>query len=255
MADEVNNAAVTTGPEAGAGASVAAGAETGSGEPGAEGAQTSEAEFTDAGEAGADAGTEGENRDAGEAAKAPTERPKQTREQNAEFARRRREQAQHAAVEKARTEAVIDALGGVNPYTSEEMKDADDVAEYLRMKRIEKSGGDPIYDYRKTLKQEAAEKAREAAERADRERRFNEDMEAFKAEFPDVDPVELLSKDEDFRDYADGKLGSKPLWEIYPRYNEGPKKAQDAANKKAAQAVANNQASPGSLSAPGGEQT
>lgn len=80
--------------------------------------QVNDAEFTD---------STGE----GEAQPKPQETPKpQTSEQNSENARRRREAEKQAAInaarEEARNQAIIETLGGKNPYTNEEMKDRAD---------------------------------------------------------------------------------------------------------------------------------
>ena len=59
----------------------------------------------------------------------------QSRELNAEFARRRREKELKDMIEQAKVSAVIDALDGKNPYTNEKIKTFDDVEKYLQMKK------------------------------------------------------------------------------------------------------------------------
>ena len=106
---------------------------------------------------------EGGKKAEGEAVSAPKS---QTKEQNAENARRRREAERQQELKKAREETIIETLDGRNPYTGEEMKDSEDVAEYLTMKRIEKEGGDPLSDFSKYAKKqnrEAAEAAKTAS--------------------------------------------------------------------------------------------
>ena len=72
----------------------------------------------------------------------------QTKEQNSENARRRREAERQAELKKVEAEtrekAIIEVLNGKNPFTNEPMKDHADVEEYLLMKEIEKNGGDPV---------------------------------------------------------------------------------------------------------------
>ena len=59
---------------------------------------------------------------------------------NSDYARERRKAEREAELKKVRNEAIIETLGGENPYTHEKMEDEADVQEYLTMKEIEKSG-------------------------------------------------------------------------------------------------------------------
>lgn len=182
----------------------------------------------------------------------------QTKEQNSENARRRREAERRAELEKAtaaaRESAIIEALGGKNPYTGEEMKDSADVREFLTMREIEKSGGDPLTDYSKHLKtkeKEAIKKA-EADKQAEAESKewYRSDREKFMSDHPDVKIQDLIDN-QDFRDYADGKVGIVPLSKIYEgfiRISGKAKKDADAkAEAKAKQRLANQKASVGSV--------
>ena len=90
-------------------------AEGGEASPDTEGA---EGGFTDT-----ESGTEGT-----ESGKA-----KQTASENAKNAQRRRE-AESSKLEKAKEEAILMVLKNKNPYTGEEMKDSEDVREYLAMR-------------------------------------------------------------------------------------------------------------------------
>ena len=60
--------------------------------------------------------------------------------------RRRREAKEREIRERIKNDAyqqaVIDATGGVNPYTGEEIRDRVDVEEYVAMRKIEREGGD-----------------------------------------------------------------------------------------------------------------
>ena len=170
--------------------------------------------------------------------------------QNAENAKRRRERERARELEAVKVQTIIDAVGE-NPYTNEPIKDAADVEEYLTMREIAKNGGDPISDYASYHKNKARRES-EAADKAQKEKEwFDADRAAFVDKFPEVD-IEELIKNEQFAEYADGKVGVKPLSEIYEGYNRFLKKAQASADTKAAQALANSHASPGALS---GSQT
>lgn len=178
----------------------------------------------------------------------PAEKPKkepQSRERNAEEARRRREAEKQEAIKKARVEAIIEAMGGKNPYTNAEMTDADDVEEYLNMKKIEKDGKDPIADYASWTKQQAKARKAEQEAQAAQEAKARDDIEAFRKAHPDVD-TNILFKDEAFTDYAEGKLGNRPLTQIYDGYQKLVGGARKAEQEKAAQALANSRATPGS---------
>lgn len=200
----------------------------------------------------ADETNDAEFKDGGDEAKAdePTESPKkepQSRERNAEEARKRREAEKQKAIQTARVEAVLEATGGVNPYTGNAMTDADDVDEYLTMKRIEKDGKDPLADYSEWVKQQARKQKQEAQAREKAQAKARDDMDAFRRAYPDVNIQQLLG-DESFSDYADGKLGNKPLTEIYEKYQKLVGNTRVTEQEKAAQALANSRATPGSAS-------
>lgn len=189
-----------------------------------------------------------------EAAEQKTEPQRQTapqsREQNAENARRRREQERRSELDEVRNKAVIDALGGKNPYTGGEMKDAADVREFLVMREIEKNGGDPVGDYSKHQKErERAE--RDRAQKEEQKRTwYQNDRAAFLAKYPSVD-IGTLIENKSFRDFAEGKVGERPLSEIYESYLAMTGEIEAEAKRSAAQMVANAKASPGALSGGG----
>lgn len=179
---------------------------------------------------------------------APPAAKEQAADLNREYARRRRESEQKRKIEETRVQAVIDTLGGVNPYTHEKVTDAADVEEYLLMKRIETNGGDPLTDYAKYRKIADKEGARTAKETADKDAWFESDRAAFLQKHPDVKLSELLS-DKGFQHYAEGKVGVRPLSEIYAGYREIVGEVEGKARDIAAQAIANKQASPGTVGA------
>lgn len=188
----------------------------------------------------------------GEAQPKPQETPKpQTSEQNSENARRRREAEKQAAInaarEEARNQAIIETLGGKNPYTNEEMKDRADVEEYLAMKEIERNGGDPLADYSKFQKQKERERAAQAEKKAQEEDWYKKDYEDFVTKHPEAN-VQALIQNEQFQKFAAGKVGNLPLSEIYEGFIELISDYEKKAQQKAAQLLANQKASPGALS-------
>ena len=171
---------------------------------------------------------------------------KKAREQNAQNARRRREAERQKELADARVNAIIEAVGE-NPFTGEELKDSSDVEEYLAMKEIQRAGGDPLRDFAKHRK-DKERKEREAAEQAEQEKAwYRSDGEAFAAKYPDVD-LNALVADPQFAAYAEGKVGKKPLSEIYEGYQKLSADLQKKADERAAQAIANSRATPGALS-------
>lgn len=195
-------------------------------------------------------------------AEAPAKEEKkapQSAELNSEFARRRREAEQQEKIRKAeadaRVRAVIEAVG-INPYTKEPITDAEDVDQYILMKRIEREGGDPVADFPKFVKKQNAEKAAAATAEADRVAAQKKDIEDFQAAYPGV-KLQDIANDTDFNEFCDGKLGNKPLKELYASYlhlkakwaGEGEKKAQ----QKAISLKAKENASVGSLANAGGD--
>lgn len=172
---------------------------------------------------------------------------KQTREQNSENARRRREAERQAELKSAREQAIIETLNGRNPFTGDEMKDSADVEEYLLMKEIEKSGGDPLVDFAKHQKMKRRETEKQATEESSKKEWFNKDRDDFIKTHPDVKLDDLLA-DTAFQRYAEGKVGNIPLSQIYDGYNEIIGEYEKRAQAKAKQMLANSKASVGSLS-------
>jgi hypothetical protein len=226
-------------------------------------AEAEERDFTDEEEEDGGAGADEEDEDGEDnEGDKPEGKKTQTAKENAENARRRREQEQaqriEAASRKARVDAIIDALDGKNPYTGEPMKDAHDVAVYETMKRIEKSGGDPVKDFARASAEDAR-KAEATRTQVDADRKwYADDLAAFREAYPDVDAQKLLS-DPDFGEYAEAQVKAKvPLAQIYGGYEklrakfkkEADQKAE-AAKDGAARALANARAGVGSKAGEG----
>ena len=173
---------------------------------------------------------------------AKEEKQEQSKEVNAEFARRRRERELQEKIKKAREEAIVEALGGINPYTQQEIKDSYDIQEYLNMKAIEKEGGDPLTDYASYQK----EKLRREEEQRKQDLWFEKDREDFLEKYPNVD-IQSLFADEAFIKFSSYKVGNTPMSKIYEDFIEITSVFEEKASKKAQQMVANANSSTGSL--------
>ena len=193
---------------------------------------------------GTPSGSDGKN------GKAETGKKPQSKDTNAEFARKRREQERQRELTETRNQAIIDALGGKNPYTGGKMTDAEDVAEFLTMREIENKGGDPVTDYSGHVKARAREQREKERTEAEQREWYDKDRAAFAKKHPDVD-LDALISDADFADYSRGKVGEVPLAEIYEGYLRMTARIEENANRKVAQAVANAKASPGALGTAG----
>lgn len=208
----------------------------------------SDASFSDTGDNSDVAGSENNT------GKPETEtRPAQSKEQNSEYARRRREAERQKELKELREKTIIETLGGKNPYTGGEVKDSADVEEYLTMREIEKNGGDPVADFAKHLKENARRTAQKQESDEKTAEWYRKDGEDFAKRFPEVKLEELISSSA-FQDYADGKVGRRPLAEIYEGYlkhfggkSQSQKNTEQQARDMAAQMVANRKAAVGSL--------
>ena len=246
--DENKNTAQTSGE---ASASVAVGESAGTDNVSTVGTETaSEASFTD------NSTDNGTDTDGKGTAEPDTAKGTPKVESNSENAERRRKAEQREAAERAKAikeaeeKAIIRALGGINPFTEEEMKDSHDVAEFLEMQEIKKNGGDPLSDFAKYRKERERKAAEEKAAEQSANERMQKDLDELRSAYPDVNIDELIN-DEAFNDYADGKLGRKPLKEVYEGFLSFVDRHKRDAENKAAQMVANAKASPGALSSAG----
>lgn len=119
-----------------------------------------------------------------------------------------------AAVRKAKEEAFIEALGGVNPFTGEEIKNEDDLEEVRLMQKIKKRGGDPIADfakYSKIFKQEEREaNLQKAAQEEQRKKDTQKEIADFHKDYPDTD-LQVLLNDPTFRENTKDIIGKVPL--------------------------------------------
>lgn len=188
----------------------------------------------------------------------------QSKEENAKFAkeRREREQKQKEAkdkeveaqrkreLEEVRFNAIKETLGGVNPYTKTKIEDKYDMEEYLTMKEMESKGLDPLQDYASYLKQkqrnESIESEKKAKEKS-KEEWIQNDRKEFFEQYPDVD-FSALAKDEMFKMFANGKIGNIPMASIYSDYLTIKSSIEKEAKKVASRMMANKESSPGALS-------
>lgn len=166
-------------------------------------------------------------------------------EENTKNAQRRRAERDREVREKA----IIEAIGGRNPFTGEEVKDSADIEEYLLMRKIENEGGDPVVDFAKHHKVQAKELAAAKEKETAEKEWYARDREAFTARFPDVD-LGALVKDENFALFSQGKVGEMPLADIYEGFVKMRSEYEQKAKDMAAQYYANSKSSPGSLSSP-----
>ncbi len=169
--------------------------------------------------------------------------------------KRRAREAKEAEVRKrieqeSYRKGIVDAIGGVNPYTNEEIKDEADIDEYLLMKKLDKAGKDPINDYPSAVKGERREKA----EKEKAEKNHREELEAFAEKYPDVKISELL-QDERFGKFAGKRVQHESLADVYADYLEftAVKEAEveRKAVVKAKEIEIKKKASPGSLTGSG----
>lgn len=209
-----------------------------------------EMEFTDTGaneEDVADPSTDSENdENADDAVDEVVENKSATQAE-----KRREREAKEAAIRKrieqeSYRKGIVDAVGGVNPYTNEEIKDEADVDEYLLMKKLDKEGKDPISDYASAVKGEQRAKAEKA--QADKNRK--EEVAEFAKRYPSVDIAALL-QDPRFGKFAGKRVQHESLANVYADYLEFTEGEAEVIERKAAvkakQAEMKRRTSPGSL--------
>ena len=205
----------------------------------ADSSKNNDVEFSD--------GAESENESKKDESKQLEEPKQEHNKTNADYARERRKQEQEKALKKAKYDAIIDALDGINPYTQEKMEDAEDVEEYLTMKEIDKKGQDPVADYSKFLKAKNKEQNKQKELESSQEEWIRNDKNDFSSKHPDVN-LDKLIDDDMFKLFAQGKVGKMSMDKIYTDYLSFSSKIEEQAKDRAAQVLANNAATPGKLS-------
>lgn len=213
-----------------------------------------ETEFTDTGaneEDVADPSTDSEN---DENADDAVEEVIENKSASQAEKRREREAKEQAIREKIERESyrkgIVDAVGGVNPYTGDKIEDEADIDEYLLMRKLEKEGKDPIADYASAVKGEK----REIAAKAQAEKNRAAELAEFASNYPDVDVAALLS-DPRFGKFAGKRVQNETLTAVYTDYLEFTEgqaaEVEHRAAVKAKAAEMKRMASPGSLAGNG----
>jgi hypothetical protein len=201
---------------------------------------------------------EKEKEDASNEAK--EDKPKQNKNINKFFKDQR---LKEKALEEERTKAyhkgLVDAVGGINPYTNEKIEDEADIKEFLTMKEIEKKGLDPIKDYHRYVKDKEKETIRIKEKEIEQEKFIQNDVVEFEKKYPDVDRNKLFD-DDNFLLFAGDSLGKVSLSSIYERYLKFTgtfvQKTKEEAEDKALKKFAIDKASGlGSVSSSGGQDT
>jgi hypothetical protein len=179
------------------------------------------------------------------------------KEQNRINAQRRKEEKakREAELEKqGYNKALKEAVNGINPYTNKPITDDADMDIYLEMRELEKQGKDPVADYADFVAEKSRKARLEAQTKKQQEDYATKDIDAFSKEYPDIDVSKLLN-DEHFNAFADGKLGAKPLTEIYQNFLKFEsfyeKKAEVQADEKAVKKFSRTQSAMGSMKNPG----
>lgn len=169
----------------------------------------------------------------------------QSKEQNAEFARQRREKELQAKLDKAKSEARINAIieiVGTNPYTQEKLENELDVKIYEEMKKYESNGGDPVADQAKIIKSIMIKDNQ--AKKEDSNDKAKSEIAELTQKYPELDVKGLLDNPK-FQLYAEGKIGKKTLKTIYEEYASFTAPTENIAKEVREQAK--KQASVGSL--------
>lgn len=187
----------------------------------------------------------------------PVEKAKpQSEGERAINAIKRREAERREELQRVREQTIIETLGGINPYTGEEMKDSADVSQYLTMREIKARGGDPVGEYAKyhtILEREKAQKEAEEEQRrtdeAERKAAHDRDVSAFREKYPDVS-MQSMMNDAEFMAYAKGRVGKDgSIYAVYDAFAAAKaaeeQRVEQRAREMAAQMQANAQASPG----------
>lgn len=153
---------------------------------------------------------------------------KQSQEENARQAQARREKEQKEreekiakeAYEKGKKEAELNS-NKVNPFTETPIEDEYDLKIYKLQEKIKANGGDPIKDLPKELaklEREQASKSKQEQDAKDKEEeKMKSEIKDFRTQYPNVDLKKVL-EDPNFNEFAEGKLGKKPLIEVYKSY-------------------------------------
>ena len=117
------------------------------------------------------------------------------------------------------------------------------------MFELDSNGEDPINGYRELQKQRAREEAEEKLklEEENKQKKWYEDDTKDFVDKYSAEKLNELSKDKDFELFANGKLGSVPLAQIYEDYQKLISKYEKKSVATAKQIMANNTNTPGAI--------
>lgn len=154
------------------------------------------------------------------------------------------------AEKKGYNKALKENLKGVNPYTNKTIKDDADLQIYLDMRALDDAGKDPVADYPEFVAEKSRKQMQEEKERMEQQTKITQDINEFSKKYPNINTKELL-EDEKFSIFADGKLGNKPLTQIYEEYQRFNgyynEKVEKESTSKAIKKIARVQASMGTM--------
>lgn len=155
-------------------------------------------------------------------------------EKRREKERLEREQREAKIKEEAKIEGKLSVLK-TNPYTNEKIEDDEDLKIYEIQKTLDDEGLDPISDLPKRLAELERNKKKAEKAQAEEQEKINvslkKDIENFKKAYPDVDTKKLAS-DNEYLEFAKGKIGRWTTQEIYEAY-QAKKEKSSAKEKKA----------------------
>ena len=166
---------------------------------------------------------------------------RQSHEENRRFQAARRKGDQAGYERRAREELeIITALGMRNPIDNREIRTLEDLSEYgkafkrQKNEELAKKTGRPLAE----IEEEQANReyiSRQRREAEARESTVNnraaQDIAELQEAYPEVDVNKLL-EDDDFMEFCDGRIGQKPLADLYESYTRLTGKAAKAAEQK-----------------------
>lgn len=155
---------------------------------------------------------------------------------NAERRKQEKAKKEEALRKEGYNKALKESVDGINPYTNKPIKDEADMDIYLEMRELEKLGKDPVTDYADYIAEKNRQTRKEELAKKQQEDYATNDINSFSQKYPDID-VKKLFEDEHFSIFAEGKLGVRPLTDVYEQFlkyeSYYEKKAEEDSNEKA----------------------
>ena len=153
-------------------------------------------------------------------------------------ARRSGDRAGYSRAQKEADEKIA-VYGRVDPRTGKKISSVDDVLSFLKGQEDEEIAAEASRTKRSAEDIRREREAKRIGERQMEAERQKEDEKKYfqrdAADFIDVygkETFDKLMKDEDFADYADGKIGKRPLTDIFERYQRLSGKAERVGREK-----------------------